>query len=117
MDVDGFRFDLAPTLARQEGGFDRVSAFFDLVAQDPVLSRAKLIAEPWDVGQPDSYDLGRFPPRWSEWNGRYRDVMRDFWRSHDGLMPEFAARLSGSSDLYAAARPPPDRLDQLHHRA
>ena len=103
MDVDGFRFDLAPTLARQDGGFDRVSAFFDLVAQDPILSRAKLIAEPWDVGQTDSYDLGRFPARWSEWNGRYRDAMRDFWRSHDGLIPEFAARLSGSSDLYAAA--------------
>jgi isoamylase len=103
MGVDGFRFDLAPTLARQEGGFDRTSAFFDLVAQDPVVSRAKLIAEPWDVGRFDSYDLGRFPPLWSEWNGRYRDVMRDFWRSHDGLIGEFAARFSGSSDLYSAA--------------
>jgi isoamylase len=77
MGVDGFRFDLAPTLARQDGGFDRLSAFFDLVAQDPVVSRAKLIAEPWDVGQPDSYDVGRFLPGWSEWNGRYRDTMRD----------------------------------------
>ncbi len=103
MGVDGFRFDLAPTLARQEGGFDRLSAFFDLVSQDPVVSRAKLIAEPWDVGRTDSYDLGRFPPLWSEWNGRYRDVMRDFWRSHDGLLGEFAARFSGSSDLYSAA--------------
>ena len=103
MGVDGFRFDLAPTLARQEGGFDTLSAFFDLVAQDPVVSRAKLIAEPWDVGRADSYDLGRFPPLWSEWNGRYRDVMRDFWRSHDGLIGEFAARFAGSSDLYAAA--------------
>jgi glycogen operon protein len=103
LDVDGFRFDLAPTLARQEGGFDRLSAFFDLVAQDPIVSRAKLIAEPWDVGRMDSYDLGRFPALWSEWNGKYRDVMRDFWRSHDGLIPEFAARFSGSSDLYAAA--------------
>ncbi|WP_030436676.1 glycogen debranching protein GlgX [Actinoplanes subtropicus] len=103
MGVDGFRFDLAPTLARQEGGFDTLSAFFDLVAQDPVVSRAKLIAEPWDVGQGDSYDLGRFPPLWSEWNGRYRDVMRDFWRSHDGLIGEFAARFAGSSDLYQAA--------------
>ena len=103
MGVDGFRFDLAPTLARQEGGFDRLSAFFDLVVQDPVVSRAKLIAEPWDVGQADSYDLGRFPPLWSEWNGRYRDVMRDFWRSHEGLIGEFAARFAGSSDLYAAA--------------
>src|SRR6266498_1277965 len=103
MGVDGFRFDLAPTLARQEGGFDKLSAFFDLMSQDPVVSRAKLIAEPWDVGRADSYDLGRFPPLWSEWNGRYRDVVRDFWRSHDGLLGEFAARFSGSSDLYAAA--------------
>jgi glycogen operon protein len=103
MGVDGFRFDLAPTLARQEGGFDQVSAFFDLVSQDPVVSRAKLIAEPWDVGQTDSYDLGRFPPLWREWNGRYRDVMRDFWRSHGGLLGEFASRFSGSSDLYRCA--------------
>jgi isoamylase len=103
MGVDGFRFDLAPTLARQEGGFDTLSAFFDLVSQDPVVSRAKLIAEPWDVGRTDSYDLGRFPPLWSEWNGRYRDVLRDFWRSHEGLLGEFAARFAGSSDLYAAA--------------
>jgi glycogen operon protein len=103
MGVDGFRFDLAPTLARQTGGFDQLSAFFDLVSQDPVVSRAKLIAEPWDVGRMDSYDLGRFPPLWSEWNGRYRDVMRDFWRSHDGLLGEFAARFAGSADLYSAA--------------
>jgi isoamylase len=103
MHVDGFRFDLAPTLAREDGGFDQMAAFFDLVAQDPVVSRAKLIAEPWDVGQSDSYDIGRFPPQWSEWNGRYRDVMRDFWRSHDGLIAEFAARMCGSSDLYSAA--------------
>jgi isoamylase len=104
MGVDGFRFDLAPTLARQEGGFDRMSAFFDLVAQDPVVSRAKLIAEPWDVGQPDSYDVGRFPPLWSEWNGRYRDTMRDFWRRQGGLVGEFATRFSGSSDLYGGSR-------------
>jgi glycogen operon protein len=103
MGVDGFRFDLAPTLARQDGGFDQVSAFFDMVAQDPVVSRAKLIAEPWDVGQADSYDVGRFPPLWREWNGRYRDTMRDFWRSHDGLIGEFASRFSGSSDLYGGA--------------
>ncbi|MDT4963426.1 MAG: isoamylase [Pseudonocardiales bacterium] len=103
MGVDGFRFDLAPTLARQEGGFDTLSAFFDLVSQDPVVSRAKLIAEPWDVGRADSYDLGQFPPLWSEWNGRYRDVMRDFWRSHEGLIGEVASRLSGSSDLYQTA--------------
>ena len=103
MGVDGFRFDLAPTLARQDGRFDQVSAFFDLVSQDPVVSRAKLIAEPWDVGQFDSYDLGRFPPLWREWNGRYRDVMRDFWRSNGGLLGEFASRFSGSSDLYSRA--------------
>ncbi|MFC5949814.1 glycogen debranching protein GlgX [Pseudonocardia lutea] len=98
--VDGFRFDLAPTLARDDGGFDRLAAFFDLVAQDPVVSRAKLIAEPWDVGRADSYDLGRFPPLWREWNGRYRDTVRDFWRSHDGLLGEFATRFAGSADLY-----------------
>ena len=103
MRVDGFRFDLAPTLARQYGSFDRVSAFLDLVSQDPVVSRAKLIAEPWDVGQVDSYDVGRFPPLWREWNGKYRDTMRDFWRSHGGLLGDFATRLTGSSDLYGGA--------------
>ena len=104
MHVDGFRFDLAPTLGRQEGGFAQVSAFFDLVAQDPVVSQVKLIAEPWDVGQTDSYDLGRFPALWREWNGRYRDSMRDFWRSHPVGLGEFATRLCGSADLYAGAR-------------
>jgi glycogen operon protein len=104
MRVDGFRFDLATTLGRQDGGFERVSAFFDLVAQDPVVSRAKLIAEPWDVGQMDSYDLGQFPPLWHEWNGKYRDTMRDFWRSHPVGLGEFATRFCGSSDLYAGAR-------------
>ena len=104
MHVDGFRFDLAPTLARQEGDFGTRSAFFDLVAQDPVVSRAKLIAEPWDVGQIDSYDLGRFPPGWREWNGRYRDTMRDFWRSHPVGIGEFATRFCGSSDMYGRAR-------------
>jgi len=99
MDVDGFRFDLAPTLAREQGGFDRLSAFFDLVAQDPVVSRAKLVAEPWDVGQSDSYDIGRFPPLWREWNGRYRDSVRDFWRGRTPIA-EFATRFAGSSDLY-----------------
>ena len=103
MHVDGFRFDLAPTLAREEGGFDQVSAFFDLVSQDPVVSHAKLIAEPWDVGQADSYDLGRFPPLWREWNGKYRDSMRDFWRSHQIGIGEFATRFCGSSDLYGGA--------------
>ena len=100
MHVDGYRFDLAPSLARQEGGFDQMSAFFDLVAQDPVVSPAKLIAEPWDVGQMDSYDVGRFPPLWREWNGKYRDSMRDFWRSHQIGIGEFATRFAGSADLY-----------------
>jgi isoamylase len=103
MHVDGFRFDLAPTLARQEGNFDKVSAFLDMVAQDPVVSRVKLTAEPWDVGQMDSYDLGRFPSLWREWNGKYRDTMRDFWRSHPVGIGEFATRFAGSSDLYGTS--------------
>jgi isoamylase len=101
MHVDGFRFDLAPTLARQQGAFDKVSAFLDMVAQDPVVSQAKMVAEPWDVGQMDSYDLGRFPAMWREWNGKYRDTMRDFWRSHQVGIGEFADRFSGSAGLYA----------------
>jgi glycogen operon protein len=104
MHVDGFRFDLATALARQDGGFDQTSAFFDLVAQDPVVSQVKLVAEPWDVGQGDSYDLGRFPPLWSEWNGQYRDTMRDFWRGADGRLGAFATRLTGSSDLFGGSR-------------
>ena len=100
MHADGFRFDLAPTLARQEGAFDKVSAFLDMCSQDPVVCQAKLVAEPWDVGQMDSYDLGRFPPLWREWNGKYRDTMRDFWRSHQVGLGEFANRFTGSSDLY-----------------
>ena len=104
MQVDGFRFDLAPTLARQDGEFEKRSAFLDMVAQDPVVSRAKLVAEPWDVGQMDSYDLGGFPPAWREWNGKYRDTMRDFWRSHPVGIGEFASRFCGSADLYSGAR-------------
>ncbi|OBI68269.1 glycogen debranching protein GlgX [Mycobacterium sp. E796] len=100
MGVDGFRFDLAATLGRGGGAFDPVSAFFDVIGQDPVISRAKLIAEPWDVGQMDSYEVGRFPPLWSEWNGRFRDTVRDWWRSHDGLLADFASRLCASSDIY-----------------
>jgi isoamylase len=100
MHVDGFRFDLAVALAREHGGFDRVSTFFDLVSQDPVVSKVKLIAEPWDVGQTDSYDLGRFPALWSEWNGRYRDTVRDFWRGVANTLPDLATRLTGSADLY-----------------
>ena len=103
MHADGFRFDLAPTLARQDGAFDKVSAFLDMCSQDPVVCQAKLVAEPWDVGQMDSYDLGRFPPLWREWNGKYRDSMRDFWRSHPVGIGEFADRFSGSADLYATA--------------
>ena len=101
MHADGFRFDLAPTLARQDGAFDKVSAFLDMCSQDPVVCQAKLVAEPWDVGQMDSYDLGRFPPLWREWNGKYRDTMRDFWRSHPVGIGEFATRFTGSADLYA----------------
>ena len=104
MHVDGFRFDLAATLGREAGGFATTSAFFDLVEQDPVVSRVKLIAEPWDVGQADSYDLGRFPGMWSEWNGRFRDTVRDFWRSRDGKLADFVTRLAGSSDLYGGTR-------------
>ena len=100
MHVDGFRFDLAVALGREHGGFDRVAAFFDLISQDPVVSRVKLIAEPWDVGQGDSYDLGQFPALWSEWNGRYRDTVRDFWRGLAGTLPDLATRLTGSADLY-----------------
>jgi len=98
MHVDGFRFDLAAALARQFHEVDRLSAFFDLVQQDPVVSQVKLIAEPWDVGE-GGYQVGNFPPLWSEWNGKYRDTVRDFWRGETAL-PEFASRLSGSSDLY-----------------
>ncbi|MGD0557808.1 MAG: glycogen debranching protein GlgX, partial [Streptosporangiaceae bacterium] len=104
MHVDGFRFDLATTLARADGDFSRVSAFFDLVAQDPVVRQTKLIAEPWDVGQMDSYDLGGFPPQWREWNGKYRDYMRDFWRGQVTDIGQFATRFSGSADLYSGAR-------------
>ncbi|MFE0136618.1 glycogen debranching protein GlgX [Streptomyces sp. NPDC059037] len=99
MHVDGFRFDLAATLARQFHDVDRLSAFFDLVQQDPVVGRVKLIAEPWDVGE-GGYQVGNFPPLWSEWNGKYRDAVRDFWRGADNSLAEFASRLTGSSDLY-----------------
>ena len=103
MHVDGFRFDLATTLARDTGSFDRLSAFFDLVYQDPVINRVKLIAEPWDVNLPDSYQAGRFPRGWAEWNDRYRDDVRDFWRRR-GSVAALGYRLTGSADLYAAGR-------------
>ncbi len=99
MHVDGFRFDLASALARQFHEVDRLSAFFDLVQQDPVVSQAKLIAEPWDVGD-GGYQVGNFPPLWTEWNGKYRDAVRDLWRGAPAALPEFAARLTGSADLY-----------------
>jgi isoamylase len=101
MHVDGFRFDLASTLARELYEVDRLSTFFQLIQQDPVISRVKLIAEPWDLGE-GGYQVGRFPPQWSEWNADYRDTLRDFWRGEPARLAEFASRFTGSSDLYAA---------------
>jgi glycogen operon protein len=101
MHVDGFRFDLAASLARQFHEVDRLSAFFELIQQDPVVSQVKLIAEPWDIGE-GGYQVGNFPALWSEWNGRYRDTVRDFWRREPATLGEFASRLTGSSDLYQA---------------
>lgn len=100
MHVDGFRFDLAAALARELHEVERLSAFFDIIQQDPVISQVKLIAEPWDVGE-GGYQVGNFPPGWSEWNGKYRDCLRDFWRGQDETLAEFAYRFTGSSDLYA----------------
>ncbi len=99
MHVDGFRFDLASTLARELHDVDRLSSFFDLIQQDPVISQVKLIAEPWDVGE-GGYQVGNFPPVWTEWNGKYRDCVRDFWRGEDQTLGELAYRITGSSDLY-----------------
>ena len=106
MRVDGFRFDLAATLAREFYEVDRLSSFFDLVQQDPVVSQVKLIAEPWDVG-PGGYQVGNFPPQWTEWNGKFRDTTRDFWRGEPATLGEFASRFTGSADLYenSARRP------------
>jgi isoamylase len=100
MHVDGFRFDLAATLARQFHEVDKLSAFFDIIQQDPVISQVKLIAEPWDLGD-GGYQVGNFPPLWTEWNGKYRDTVRDFWRGEPAALGEFASRITGSSDLYA----------------
>ena len=99
MHVDGFRFDLASTLAREFYDVDRLAALFELVQQDPTVSQVKLIAEPWDVG-PGGYQVGNFPPQWSEWNGRFRDTVRDYWRGEPSTLDEFASRLTGSADLY-----------------
>ena len=100
MHVDGFRFDLAATLAREFYEVDKLAAFFEIVQQDPVISQVKLIAEPWDIG-PGGYQVGNFPPQWTEWNGKYRDTVRDFWRGEASTLGEFASRITGSADLYA----------------
>ncbi len=100
MHVDGFRFDLASALARELHDVDRLGSFFDVIYQDPVISQVKLIAEPWDLGE-GGYQVGRFPPGWAEWNGKYRDTVRDYWRGVDFTLPEFANRFTGSSDLYS----------------
>ncbi|MHB1265596.1 MAG: glycogen debranching protein GlgX [Gemmatimonadaceae bacterium] len=100
MHVDGFRFDLAPVLARELHEVDRLSAFFDIIHQDPVLSAVKLIAEPWDVG-PGGYQVGNFPVRWAEWNGKYRDCLRHYWKGDHGHTAELASRLAGSADIYS----------------
>jgi isoamylase len=99
MHVDGFRFDLAATLARELHEVDRLGSFFDIIHQDPLISQAKLIAEPWDIGE-GGYQVGKFPPGWAEWNGKYRDCIRDYWRGADSMLAEFAQRFTGSSDLY-----------------
>jgi len=106
MHVDGFRFDLAPVLAREAHAMDWMSGFFDIIRQDPVLRRVKLIAEPWDLGE-GGYQVGGFPPQWSEWNDRFRDAVRDFWRGNGGARGGLAARMTGSPGIYAAARRPP----------
>jgi glycogen operon protein len=105
MHVDGFRFDLAPALVRELEAVNRVSRFFDIIRQDPLLSRVKLIAEPWDLGR-DGYQLGNFPAGWAEWNSRYRDTVRRFWRGDDGQLADLAYRLTGSSDIYEPRRTP-----------
>ena len=116
MHVDGFRFDLAATLAREFHEVDRLSTFFDLVQQDPIVSQAKLIAEPWDLGE-GGYHVGNFPALWTEWNGKYRDTTRDYWRGESASLPDFASRFTGSSDLYLDDGRSPSRIDQLRHGA
>ena len=108
MHVDGFRFDLASTLARELFAVNKLGAFFDIIHQDPILSQVKLIAEPWDVGE-GGYQVGNFPVLWTEWNGKYRDSVRRFWKGDGGTASEFATRLAGSSDLYeqSGRRPTP----------
>src|SRR5260370_6407595 len=106
MHVDGFRFDLAAALARELYEVNRLSAFFDVVHQDPVLSQVKLIAEPWDIGE-GGYQVGNFPVLWTEWNGRYRDAVRSYWKGEGGLIGDLAYRLTGSSGLYELSGPGP----------
>ena len=105
MHVDGFRFDLAATLARELHEVNRLSAFFDIIHQDPVISQVKLIAEPWDIGE-DGYQVGKFPPGWAEWNGKFRDDIRDYWNGSENMLADFAGRITGSSDLYEDYRRP-----------
>jgi glycogen operon protein len=105
MHVDGFRFDLAATLARELHEVNQLSAFFDIIHQDPVISQVKLIAEPWDIGE-GGYQVGKFPAGWGEWNGKYRDSVRDYWNGADGMLGEFANRITGSADLYQDYRRP-----------
>jgi isoamylase len=105
MHVDGFRFDLAATLARELHEVNRLSAFFDIIHQDPVISQVKLIAEPWDIGE-GGYQVGKFPPGWAEWNGKYRDDIRDYWNGSENMLADFAGRITGSADLYEDYRRP-----------
>ena len=105
MHIDGFRFDLAATLARELHEVNSLSAFFDIIHQDPTISQVKLIAEPWDIGE-GGYQVGKFPPGWAEWNGKYRDCIRDYWSGSENTLPEFADRITGSADLYQEYRKP-----------
>ena len=116
MHVDGFRFDLASALARELFDVDRLARFFDIIHQDPVLSQVKLIAEPWDLGQ-GGYQVGNFPVLWTEWNGKYRDTVRRFWRGDGGTVSELATRLVGQQRSLRPQRPPAVREHQLRHRA
>ena len=116
MHVDGFRFDLAATLARELHEVDRLGAFLDIIHQDPVLSQVKLIAEPWDLGE-GGYQVGKFPVGWAEWNDKYRDAVRSYWKGDGGLIGELAYRVTGSSDLYARSGRKPIRQHQFRHRA
>ena len=116
MHVDGFRFDLAPALAREGGEYSQGSAFFDTIRQDPALAGVKLIAEPWDVG-PGGYQLGNFPPGWAEWNGQYRDVVRRFWKGDAGLVAEHGVARRRLVRHFRLSRPAAVGEHQFHHRA